>query len=88
MGQDLSIRQLCGPNQLLMVGPFGELAAGVINTTELRMCGAAFADAGPTTMLYPGVIVGMVVLKPKATGPASMAWMSASQVVVNWKARA
>ncbi len=60
MGQDLGIRQLCGPNQLLMVGPFGELAAGVINTTELRMCGAAFADAGPTTMLYPGVIVGMV----------------------------
>lgn len=59
MGQDLTLRELCGPNQMVLVGPFGELETAVAATTELRLAGAVFDAAGPPTMLYPGVIVGM-----------------------------
>lgn len=59
MAQDLSVRELVGSNALSLIGPFGELEAAVAATTELRLCGATFDAAGPPTMLYPGVIVGM-----------------------------
>ncbi len=58
MGQDLPLRQLTGPNQMAMLGPFGELEAAVA-VGELRIGGALFDAAGPIPALYPGVVVGM-----------------------------
>ncbi len=57
---NLSIRELVGPNLLLLVGPFGELEAGVANTTILRLGAGIFADAVDVVMPFDGVIVGMV----------------------------
>lgn len=57
---NLSLRELVGPNIPLLVGPFGELEAGVINTTILRLGAGIFADAVDVTMPFDGVIVGMV----------------------------
>lgn len=57
--QNLPLREAIGPAALALLGPFGELEAAVAATTELRYGGASFDAAGPPTMPYDGVIVGM-----------------------------
>jgi len=60
MALNLSLRELIGPNLATLVGPFGELEAGVAATTILRLGAGIFADAVDVVMPFDGVIVGMI----------------------------
>lgn len=55
----VTLRELVGNYSLVMVGPFGELEAGVAAATKLRLAGSVFADAGDPVMPTSGWVVGI-----------------------------